>query len=132
MKPIISVPEVHKKAWGEELWIHNSEKYCGKILRFHKDGKFSFHFHIKKEETWYITKGQLWFVYIDTETAKMKSCVLGVGQTVHLKPGVPHRLIAIEDSEVFEVSTEHFNSDSYRIEPGDSQLNVEKQKKQEM
>ena len=44
---------------------------------------------------------------------------LKVGDVVTQYPGQPHQLIALEDGEVFEVSTEHFDSDSYRIYKGD-------------
>jgi hypothetical protein len=30
-----------------------------------------------------------------------------------------HRMYAMEDTEMFEFSTEHFDEDSIRIEPGD-------------
>ena len=46
---------------------------------------------------------------------------LEVGDTIHLKPCIPHKLIAIEESSVFEVSTQHFEEDSYRVKKGDSQ-----------
>jgi len=40
---------------------------------------------------------------------------------VRLSPGDPHQLVAQEDSEIYEVSTTHFDQDSYRVGPGDSQ-----------
>ena len=43
------------------------------------------------------------------------------GDVVHLKPCIPHKLTALENSSVFEVSTQHFNEDSYRVEKGSSQ-----------
>ena len=43
-------PKIVPKAWGEEVWIHNDEEYCGKILRFFKAGnKFSLHYNILKK-----------------------------------------------------------------------------------
>ena len=50
--------EIHKKAWGHELWIINNEKYCGKLLVFKKDKKFSMHYHLLKDEAWYISEGE--------------------------------------------------------------------------
>jgi quercetin dioxygenase-like cupin family protein len=44
-----------------------------------------------------------------------------VGDVVHIKPCVPHKLIAVEKSSIMEVSTQHFEEDSYRIQKGDSQ-----------
>jgi mannose-6-phosphate isomerase-like protein (cupin superfamily) len=113
--------EVHPKAWGREIWIVNNEKYCGKILQFNKDSKFSMHYHLKKTETWYVTKGRFMLTYFDLQKAKKIEDIIEVGFTVHVPVGQPHQLLALQDSEVFEISTTHFEEDSYRIEPGDSQ-----------
>lgn len=121
IEPIFSKLEVHPKGWGDELWIANNEKYCGKILRFNKGSSFSMHYHIKKEETWCVTKGELKLEYFDLEKAERMTKTLEEGDVVHLKPCIPHKLTALEDSSVFEVSTQHFNEDSYRVEKGESQ-----------
>jgi mannose-6-phosphate isomerase-like protein (cupin superfamily) len=107
--------DIVNKKWGKEIIFHNDEDYCGKVLVFHKGGKFSMHIHVKKKETWYINKGSLILYYINTNTAEKH-------QIWHIPQGYPHQLEAKEDSEVFEVSTQHFDDDSYRIEKGDSQL----------
>lgn len=123
MKPEFYSPSVIPKAWGEELWIRNTEKYCGKILRFKPDAEFSLHFHVKKEETWYVSKGTFILTYIETNKANRATETLREGAVVHLKQGVIHKLHCISKNggEIFEVSTEHFDDDSYRIEKGDSQ-----------
>jgi quercetin dioxygenase-like cupin family protein len=79
------------------------------------------HYHIKKEETWCVTKGKLKLEYFDLEKAERLEKYLEEGAVVHLKPCIPHKLIALEDSHVFEISTQHFNEDSYRVEKGSSQ-----------
>ena len=115
--------ERHEKAWGYELWIINNEKYCGKLLIFKKDKSFSMHYHLLKDEAWYISKGKFEYTYIDTETAKHHKIVVKEGDCIHLMPGQPHQMLAIEEGScIFEVSTQHFDSDSYRILPGSSQL----------
>ena len=48
IQPSFSRLEPHPKGWGDELWITNNEKYCGKILRFKKGSAFSMHYHIRK------------------------------------------------------------------------------------
>jgi mannose-6-phosphate isomerase-like protein (cupin superfamily) len=113
--------EIPKK-WGKEIIITNNDKYCGKILCIEKDKKFSMHFHIMKDETWFIAKGSLLLRWIDTTNAQVIERILMKGASVRLKPGVPHQLIAQEYSEVYEVSTTHFDEDSYRVERGDSQI----------
>ena len=120
-EPIFSTVEVHPKGWGDELWISNNDKYCGKILRFSKGASFSMHYHVEKEETWCVTKGLLKLEYFNLETAERLEKELKEGDTVHLLPCVPHKLTAIEESAVFEVSTQHFEDDSYRVERGSSQ-----------
>jgi mannose-6-phosphate isomerase-like protein (cupin superfamily) len=118
---IVSKAEKVLKNWGYELIIENNENYCGKILHFNKDSKFSMHFHIKKHETWYINSGKFLFKYIDTNNADLHEIQLGEGNVVVLNPGQPHQLIALEESEIFEVSTKHYDEDSYRVFKGDSQ-----------
>ena len=121
ISPVFSRLEAHPKKWGDELWITNNEKYCGKILRFNEGSSFSMHYHILKEETWCVTKGSLKLEFFDLEKAERRERKLVEGDVVHLKPCTPHKLTALEDSTVFEVSTQHSNSDSYRIEKGASQ-----------
>tara|TARA_A200000159_G_scaffold104268_2_gene96974 strand:- start:2385 stop:2759 length:375 start_codon:yes stop_codon:yes gene_type:complete len=121
IKPVFSRLQAHRKGWGDELWITNNEKYCGKILRFNEGSSFSMHYHILKEETWCVTKGSLKIEFFDLEKAEKTERILGEGDVVHLKPCTPHKLTALQDSSVFEVSTQHFDEDSYRIEKGDSQ-----------
>ncbi len=107
------------KGWGHELIIHNSEKYCGKILVFKAGCKFSMHYHLLKQETWYVNKGTFIYRWIDTNQGTELSTHLTVGDVVTQYPGQPHQLEALEDGEIFEVSTQHFDTDSYRIWKGD-------------
>ena len=109
------------KKWGEEIIIHNDENYCGKILKFNKGAKFSMHFHLKKQETWYVKSGSFRLNYINTNIAQENFVLLEVGDVVEIPQGYPHQLIAYEAGEIFEVSTQHFDDDSYRIRKGDSQ-----------
>ena len=115
--------ERHEKAWGYELWIVNNEKYCGKILVFKKDKEFSMHFHLDKDEAWYISKGKFEYTYIDTAKANEYTTTVSEGDCIRLLPGQPHQMKALtEGATIFEVSTQHFDSDSYRVKPGASQL----------
>lgn len=107
------------KGWGHELVIVNNEKYCGKILVFKQGFSFSMHYHLIKQETWYVNKGSFIFTWIDTDTGIKNEMDLNVGDVVTIPIGQPHQLRAKEDSEIFEISTQHFDSDSYRIWKGD-------------
>tara|TARA_R110000744_G_scaffold111978_1_gene210218 strand:- start:1619 stop:2026 length:408 start_codon:yes stop_codon:yes gene_type:complete len=115
--------EIHKKAWGHELWVINNENYCGKLLVFKKDKSFSMHYHLLKDEAWYISKGEFQYTYIDTETAEYHQVIVREGDCIHLMPGQPHRMLALEEGScIFEISTQHLDSDSYRVQMGSSQL----------
>ena len=119
---MLIIPKIVPKAWGEEVWIHNDEEYCGKILRFFKAGsKFSLHYHIIKKESWYVGRGSFEYISLDTEKGIEHTEVINEGTCLTIERGKPHQLIALEDmSEIFEVSTEHFDEDSYRIRIGDT------------
>jgi mannose-6-phosphate isomerase-like protein (cupin superfamily) len=107
------------KGWGKEIIFENNDKYCGKLLCFKKGAKFSMHYHMIKDETWYVEKGEFIYRWIDTESAETKEVILKKGDSVRQRPGQPHQLEALEEGVVFEVSTQHFDSDSYRIIKGD-------------
>lgn len=110
------------KGWGHEIIFENNELYCGKLLVFKKGCKFSMHYHMIKDETWYVSEGEFIYRWIDTDTAEVNERILNVGDTVRQYPGQPHQLEAITDGTIYEVSTQHFDSDSYRVWSGNSQI----------
>ena len=120
-KPIVCEGCKVPKGWGEELIIENNEMYCGKLLIFKAGCKFSMHYHMIKDETWYVDKGEFIYRWIDTETAETHEQYLKVGDIVRQRPGQPHQLEAKTEGTIFEVSTTHSDSDSYRVWKGDSQ-----------
>tara|TARA_R110000824_G_scaffold101386_6_gene240871 strand:- start:6981 stop:7340 length:360 start_codon:yes stop_codon:yes gene_type:complete len=108
------------KGWGYEKWIVNKREYCGKLLFFNKDKRCSWHFHKIKDEVFYLQSGKLLVKYSDQDDIeKAEELVLEAGENFHVYTGLRHQMIALEDSELFEFSTEHFDSDSYRIQKGD-------------
>jgi mannose-6-phosphate isomerase-like protein (cupin superfamily) len=110
--------EIVPKTWGKEIIFANSPEYCGKILCFDQGKKGSMHYHVNKKETWYIAKGAFIFSWIDPETAETHYEDLTVGDVITNERGAAHQLEAVKYSEVFEVSTEHKDNDSYRIYKG--------------
>ena len=112
-------PKIVKKGWGEEIWFVNNSEYCGKILRFNSGKKFSMHFHVEKKETWYIAKGSFLFSWIDTDNGITYTEKLKLGDIITNERGSPHQMEALEDSEIFEVSTMHKDEDSFRFYKGD-------------
>jgi quercetin dioxygenase-like cupin family protein len=115
--PIKFVP----KGWGFEKWIVNCEEYCGKLLYFVKGKCCSWHYHKLKDEVFYVQSGKILVKYSDyTDKLDLADeIVLGPGDNFHVYRGLRHQMIALEDTELFEFSTQHFDSDSYRIIKGD-------------
>lgn len=105
------------KVWGQEVIIINSPLYTSKILRYKTGGISSGHFHLKKTETWLIYSGKFLLTMIDPVTANRQSLVLAPNQTVHIPNGCFHKLQCLLSGDILESSTEHFDDDTYRIEP---------------
>ena len=113
----IGPPKFVKKEWGHELIFHNDDEFCGKLLVFPKSGSsFSMHYHMLKNEAWYVQAGSFEFDWIDTEEGQLYHSYLQPGQCVDINRGQPHKLTSMKaNSIIFEVSTQHFDSDSHRI-----------------
>jgi mannose-6-phosphate isomerase len=113
-KPI----HIQPKGWGEEHWIHNGEDYCGKKMFLKKGKRCSLHYHVKKSETFFVQKGKVQMELV-RDGGKLEVFVMNPGDTCEIAPYLQHRFTGLEDSEMFEFSTQHFEDDSYRIEKGD-------------
>ena len=108
------------KGWGFEKRIVNCDEYCGKLLYFAKGKKCSWHFHKLKDEYFYVQSGKVVVYYGNhDEIKKANVTILEKGDNFHVYRGLRHRIEALEDTELFEFSTQHFDSDSHRIERGD-------------
>ena len=108
------------KGWGYEKWIINKPEYCGKLLYFEKGKQCSWHYHKVKDEVFYLQSGKLLVRHGDDEDInKAKETILEPGDAFYVYTGLRHQMYAIEDSELFEFSTQHFDEDSYRITKGD-------------
>lgn len=111
---------IEPKGWGREVWIVNNELYCGKILELAKGRRCSLHFHELKTESFYLRAGKLLVrIKASPESAEIEEFELNPGECMDIEPGLVHQMLALEDAELFEFSTQHFNSDSHRIEKGD-------------
>jgi len=108
------------KGWGFEKWIVNCREYCGKLLYFVKGKKCSWHYHELKDEVFYVQSGRILVKFSDQDDIeKAEEIVLTKGNNFHVYRGLRHQMFALEDTELFEFSTQHFDSDSYRIIKGD-------------
>jgi mannose-6-phosphate isomerase-like protein (cupin superfamily) len=101
------------KPWGYELIWAYTEKYAGKILHINKGEMLSYQYHEVKDETIYLYSGLL---EIDVEDGRVrKKVTLSPGEGIRIPPLTKHRMIAVEDCEVLEVSTPEL-SDVVRLE----------------
>jgi len=115
-QPIRIVP----KGWGREVWIANNDLYCGKILEIKKGKRCSLHFHKLKTESFYLRAGRLKVLVKESpEAPAIEEFELQAGQCMDVPRGLVHQMVALEDAELFEFSTQHFDSDSHRLVPGD-------------
>ena len=109
-----------KKGWGYEKWIVNKEEYCGKLLFFNSGKRCSWHYHKLKDEVFYIQSGKVLIKYSEEDNlGSANEVVLGPGDNFHVYRGLRHQILALEDTELFEFSTTHYDSDSHRIKKGD-------------
>ena len=114
--PVRIVP----KGWGREVWLVNNDLYCGKILEISKGKRCSLHFHQIKTESFYLRSGLLKVYIKQSPTVEMiEHFELKAGECMDIPRGLVHQMEALEDSELFEFSTQHFDSDSHRLVPGD-------------
>jgi len=114
-----------KKGWGHELIWATNDKYCGKLMKFNKDAKFSMHFHAEKDESWYVLDGLFMIKFIETKDASLHEVMLKAGEVWRNRPLQPHQVICLEEGTIIEVSTPDSVQDNYRVLPGDSQQNKE-------
>jgi mannose-6-phosphate isomerase-like protein (cupin superfamily) len=115
-QPVRIVP----KGWGREIWIANGPLYCGKILEIRRGKRCSFHFHRLKTESFFLRAGRLKVrVKESPEASVIEEFELEAGECMDVTPGLVHQMEALEDAELYEFSTEHFDSDSHRLAPGD-------------
>ena len=102
------------KPWGHELiWAH-TERYVGKILHVKKGESLSLQYHHVKDETIMVLSGVLLFEH-HAEGAEPTRTELRPLQPVHITPGLRHRMTAIEDCDIVEVSTPELD-DVVRLE----------------
>jgi len=120
-----------EKGWGSEFIFTTNDKYCGKLLSFKKDSRFSMHFHKEKDETWLVLSGKFILRYIDLTNATHYEMELAGGNVWRNPPLTLHQLICIEEGTIVEVSTPDSVEDNYRILPGDSQKQQAEQTNEE-
>ena len=104
-----------EKPWGHELIWALSEGYCGKVLFVKAGGALSLQFHNEKDESWLVQSGKAKLELGEAGQALLSEEVIVSGAAFRYRPGTVHRLTAIEDTTILEVSTPHLD-DVVRLE----------------
>jgi mannose-6-phosphate isomerase-like protein (cupin superfamily) len=102
-----------EKPWGYELIWARTDRYVGKILHLRAGEALSLQYHRVKDETIRLLSGRLRLEIGAAEERRV--LVLDPGAGVHIHPGLHHRMEAIEDCDVLEVSTPELD-DVVRLE----------------
>jgi mannose-6-phosphate isomerase len=92
------------KPWGYEIWWARTPRYVGKVLHIKKGESLSLQYHREKEETVMVWNGRMRFEHFG-DGEQPQAVDLGPGQSFHITPGLRHRMVALQDTDVFEVST---------------------------
>ena len=93
------------KPWGYELIWALADEYCGKILFVRAGEALSLQFHKVKDESWYVLEGRAELELGAPGQKGLDSDVIGPGRAFRFRPGTVHRVRALEDTRVLEVST---------------------------
>ena len=102
------------KPWGYELRWAITDRYLGKVLHVNKGEALSLQYHERKDEYQLVLNGA-----IDMELGggdgRLTTYRMKAGDTLHITPGTRHRMTAVEDTDIFEVSTSEVD-DVVRLE----------------
>ena len=101
-----SDPKRVPKPWGYEIWWARTERYVGKILHVNKGESLSLQYHNVKDETILMQSGLLLFETGQKgDPSPLRRLTMKPGDVFHITPGTLHRMTALEDSDLVEVST---------------------------
>jgi mannose-6-phosphate isomerase-like protein (cupin superfamily) len=108
-------PRKVEKPWGHELIWAESEQYVGKLLFVKAGESLSLQFHRVKDESWLVQDGRAKLELGSAGDAVLRVEVVGPGATFRFRPGTVHRVTALEDTTIIEVSTTELD-DVIRLE----------------
>jgi mannose-6-phosphate isomerase len=108
-------PRRVEKPWGWELIWAETGVYVGKILFVRAGESLSLQFHREKDESWYVESGRARLELGDVGQEALDEEVITAGACFRYRPGTVHRLTALEDTTILEVSTPHLD-DVVRLE----------------
>ncbi len=102
------------KPWGWELVWAEAESYVGKLLFVRAGHSLSLQYHEVKDESWLVQEGRA-SLELGEVGGELETVEIGEGDAFRYRPGTVHRITAVEDTLVIEVSTPHLD-DVVRLE----------------
>jgi mannose-6-phosphate isomerase len=102
-------PQRVEKPWGHELIWALSEHYAGKLLFVRAGQQLSLQFHREKDESWYVLEGRARVELAAAGEKAMSAEIVKGGAAFRFTPGTVHRVEALEDTTILEVSTPHLD-----------------------
>ena len=113
---MIKKPEqIYEKAWGQEIWWKNIPEYCSKTLKLQGGYYCSLHRHSLKLES-FICQSGIISLALENNKGEIDFFELEAGDVVDIPIGKHHSFYGVLGwNEILEVSTQHFESDSYRL-----------------
>jgi mannose-6-phosphate isomerase len=105
----LSAPRIVPKPWGREIWYAHEERYAGKILEVKEGHALSLQKHERKMETMFLLSGRVLY-HMNGEEFEFTA-----GRCLTVRPGDIHRMTAVEDAVMLEVSTPELD-DVIRLE----------------
>ena len=121
MADAVTSPDVHAaglgrvdKPWGHEVRWAVTDRYLGKLIHVSKGHQLSLQYHVQKDESIMVCAGLLDLV-LEDETGTVHVHRMSPGMTARIRPGRRHRFIAVEDTDLVEVSSPEID-DVVRLE----------------
>ncbi len=102
------------KPWGYEIRWAITGRYLGKVLHVNKGEALSLQYHERKDEWLLVNEGEV-DMEIGALDRKLEKVRMRKGDSVHIPPRTRHRIMAVEDADIFEVSTPEID-DVVRLE----------------
>ncbi len=106
--------KIVEKPWGREVWLAHTKHYALKLIEFKAGSRSSLQYHQFKHEHIYVDRGRL-RAELEGGDGALHVAEYGPGDVIENPPGRKHRVEAIDDVRLFEVSTPQLD-DVVRVE----------------
>ena len=103
-----------EKPWGYELrWAH-TDRYAGKLIHVDQGHQLSLQYHVQKDKSIHVLSGVM-DLLLENNSGEIETHRMTPGMSAHIRPGRRHRFVAVEDTDLLEVSSPELD-DVVRIE----------------